>query len=51
MKNMKKTKVQFHLTGPKHDPRTLDDILALYTAWTGKKPTPDEIEAARKTYD
>jgi hypothetical protein len=41
-------KMPFYLTGPRDGPPTPDDILALYTALTGKAVTPEDIKAARK---
>jgi hypothetical protein len=37
-----------HLIGPRVGPPTLDDLIALAKALTGRDPTPEEIEQPRR---
>jgi len=39
---------QLHMTGSKDDKPTLDDLIALSKALTGREPTPEELADARK---
>jgi hypothetical protein len=43
----KTTKPVLYLTGSGDGPPTAEDILALYTAITGKEPTPEEAAQMR----
>ncbi len=40
-----------HLTGKAEGPPTLEHVLALSKALTGREPTPAEVEEARRIYD
>jgi hypothetical protein len=42
------TKPTLYLTGPKDGPPTLDDLIALSKALSGREPTAEEIENARR---
>lgn len=44
---MPKQRPTLHLAGPDAGPPTLEDILALAKALTGREPTSEEIEQAR----
>jgi hypothetical protein len=44
---MPKSKPELVLVGPRHGGPTIDDIIAMVTALTGKPPAPDDVERAR----
>jgi putative acetyltransferase len=47
----KKDKPHLYLVGQKHGPPTLEDLIALTKALSGRDPTPDEVEKAREIYE
>ena len=47
----KKAKPDFYLVGQKHGPPTLEDLIALAKALSGRHPTPDELKKAQETYE
>ena len=49
--NDKKAKPDVYLVGQKHGPPTLEDLIALTKALSGRDPTPDEVEKARQVYE
>jgi predicted ester cyclase len=46
-----KERVSLYLVGSEKGLPTLDELIALARKLTGRDPTPEEIEAARKIYD
>ena len=51
MLETKREKPRFFLGGPTDGPPTLDDIVALFRAFTGREPDPDDVERARKSLE
>ena len=47
----KQVVVDYYLTGRRHGPPTLDDILAMFRRVTGREPSPEEIDEARVKHD
>ena len=46
-----KEKVSLYLVGHRIGLPTFDDLIAFTRKLTGRDPTPEEIEAARKIYE
>ena len=47
----KKSKIEFHLTGPSSGGPSFDDVMKMWNALTGREATPAELAEAKASYD